>query len=465
MIAMSFVIFLIFFLLVGIASAFSSKKNTEDYYLASRNVSPWLVGLSAVATNNSGYMFIGVIGYTYSSGLSAVWLMLGWILGDFLASIFVHVRLRQVALHHNQTSYIGAICAWANFKGNSFRILSAVISLIFLLAYAGAQMVAGGKALHVLLDWPQWLGALLGSGLVLIYCLAGGIRASIWTDAAQAIVMIVAMGVLLFAATTSIGGTDAVISRLSSIDGYIALTPNNTLISGLSGGLVFFIGWVVAGFSVVAQPQIMVRFMSMSNERGIIVARIWYYVWFLLFYSMATAVGMLSRIYLPSVQGFDAELALPTMALQLLPPAMVGLVLAGIFAATMSTADSLILSCSSFLTQDLFPNYFTRSVRIKTATIFVGLMALAWALLNKESVFSLVVLSWAMLGTIFVPIIIILSLGKKMQSNIVVLMTAISCTTLLLLHWCSLDNTIYSGLPTILVALTFYVITTKFINR
>ncbi|MFO7495109.1 MAG: hypothetical protein R6X05_05685, partial [Desulfobacterales bacterium] len=65
-------------------------------YLASSNIRPSLAGLSAVATNNSGYMFIGVIGFTYVTGLAAMWLMVGWILGDFLASLFIHRRLREV---------------------------------------------------------------------------------------------------------------------------------------------------------------------------------------------------------------------------------------------------------------------------------------------------------------------------------------------------------------------------------
>ncbi|RMF09741.1 MAG: sodium/proline symporter, partial [Alphaproteobacteria bacterium] len=82
----SFLFFLALFLAVGIASAVKARGTRRDYYLASRQVSPALVGLSAIATNNSGYMFIGVIGYTYAAGLASVWLMTGWILGDFVAS-------------------------------------------------------------------------------------------------------------------------------------------------------------------------------------------------------------------------------------------------------------------------------------------------------------------------------------------------------------------------------------------
>ncbi|MGV8837986.1 sodium:solute symporter family transporter, partial [Cellvibrio sp.] len=112
----SFVLCMAIFLMVGLASARLRKNNQQDYYLASHSISPWLVGLSAVATNNSGYMFIGVIGYTYAVGLSAGVLMLGWILGDFLASLLVHKKLRAVALNSGQSSYVGALSQWAGFS-------------------------------------------------------------------------------------------------------------------------------------------------------------------------------------------------------------------------------------------------------------------------------------------------------------------------------------------------------------
>ena len=138
----SFALCLLGFVLVGAASAWKSRGTKQDYYLASASVKPWLVGLSAVATNNSGYMFIGVIGYTYSQGLSAVWLMIGWISGDFLASLYVHKRLRNAAGNNGEVSYAGVLSNWhgQNFVG--LQRLIGVISLLFLLTYAAAQLMA-----------------------------------------------------------------------------------------------------------------------------------------------------------------------------------------------------------------------------------------------------------------------------------------------------------------------------------
>ena len=394
MMIVSFLFFLLLFVVIGVSSAHKSRGTKQDYYLASSSISPALVGLSAVATNNSGYMFIGVIGYTYATGLASIWLMLGWIVGDFLASTFVHRRLRTATELSGEVSYAGVLSNWYNNgKQDSLQRVIGLISLIFLLAYASAQLVAGGKALHVLFDWPVWAGAVIGSVLVALYCIAGGIRASIWTDAAQSVVMIVAMAVLLFIATSSLGGIDASISQMNAVDGFLDWFPKDLALPGLAGGVLFAISWAFAGFSVIGQPHIMVRFMTLENNQQMNQARLWYYLWFTAFYAMATGVGLLSRIYLANDGSFDAELALPTMALELLSPVFVGLVLAGIFAATMSTADSLVLSCSAALTHDLLPHKVENTFLLKVATLLITLVALFWALVNGQSVFSLVILA------------------------------------------------------------------------
>ena len=301
-------------------------------------------------------MFIGVIGYTYATGLASIWLMIGWIVGDFLSSLFVHSRLRIATGRNGEVSYAGVLSNWYGDKNNSLQRLIGAISLLFLVAYDSAQLIAGGKALHVLFDWPNWLGATIGAIMVASYCFAGGIRASIWTDAAQSTVMIIAMGLLFFVAVHELGGINQTIHSLEAVEGFLDWFPKDLALPGMAGGVLFAVSWLFAGLSVICQPHVMVLFMALNNVSTMRQARTWYYLWFTAFYCLATGVGMLSRIYLTDTGHFDAELALPTMALELFPPIFVGLILAGIFAATMSTADSLILSCSAAITHDLLPH-------------------------------------------------------------------------------------------------------------
>ncbi len=445
--ALSFLGFLLIFAGVGLSSIFKSRGTMRDYYLADRTVKPWLVGLSAVATNNSGYMFIGVIGYTYATGLASIWLMIGWIAGDFLASLFVHSRLRSATGDTNQVSYAGVLSHWYGDRQLRLQRLIGLISLLFLMAYASAQLVAGGKALHVLFQWPSWLGAAMGAVVVSLYCIAGGIRASIWTDAIQSCVMIVAMGALLVVAVHTIGGLDQAMKQMGQVEGFLDWFPRELALPGVGGGVLFALGWLFAGFSVIGQPHIMVRFMTLSKTSDMRRARTWYYLWFTGFYGLATGVGMLSRVYLPDGPNFDAELALPIMALELLPPVGVGLILAGIFAATMSTADSLVLSCSAAITHDLSLKAIQRPLLIRLATLLVTGSALGLALTSNESVFNLVILSWSALASAFAPLLLFLCLGYKpgeYWSITVVLVGLLVAIAWRMMGW---QDWLYEGLP------------------
>ena len=457
----AFVSFLLMFALVGVLSFIKSRGNKSDYYLASGSVAPSLVGLSAVATNNSGYMFIGVIGYTYTTGLSAIWLMLGWIFGDYLASTFVHKRLRQATSRSGEVSYAGVLSNWYGSHQPQLQRVIGLLSLLFLLAYASAQLIAGSKALHVLLGWPSWAGAVVGSLIVMVYCVAGGIRASIWTDVAQSLVMIVAMGILLWVALQSFDSVELLYQKLNNIDGYLNWFPQNLVLPGLAGGLLFALSWMFAGISVIAQPHIMVRFMTLNSSGNMRQARLWYYLWYLVFYSLATAVGLLSRIYLPDVASFDAELALPTMAIELLPPVLVGLILAGIFAATMSTADSLVLSCSAAVTHDVLPKNIEHPIMIRVVTVLITGLALGLALASKQSVFSLVVMAWAALASAFAPLLICLCLGMQPSQRLSIVAVIAGLATVLLWRYLGLHNEVYEGFPGILVGLAILAITNK----
>lgn len=461
MILFSFLLCLAIFAGIGLASSKLSRKTTDDYYLASQSIKPWLVGLSAVATNNSGYMFIGVIGYTYSSGVEAFWLMIGWLVGDFVGSHFIHKPLRMAANKTGENSFSAVIASWQGSKMLTLQRSLAIISFVFLMAYAAAQLVAGSKALNVLLGWPTYAGAIVGAILIVAYCFAGGIRASIWTDAAQSMVMVCAMALLLVISLINIGGIGSAWSDLNAIPDYLNIMPEANFLPGVWGLLLFIIGWGFAGFSVVGQPHVMVRFMALENESQMVRARAWYYGWFTVFYFMATAVGMLARILLPDTQSFDAELALPTMALNLLDPWFAGLVLAGIFAATMSTADSLVLSSSAVISNDLFTK--PKSLLIaKVSTLVVTFGALLWALGNTQSVFSLVVMAWSALGSVFAPILLALVFGLKIKQSHALIMFAIGLVTSLVWRQLGWHTQVYEGLPAITLALTYIVVVNAF---
>ena len=432
MIVASFIFFMALFLGVGLYAYLHSHHSHRDYLLASQKTPPWLAGLSAGATANSGYMFTGLIGFAYLVGLPSIWLGMGMIIGDIVASSFIHRRLRTVTAVGQAETYAGILSHWNGTDFRMYRHLAGFVSLIFLSTYAAAQLVAGGKALHVLFGWDEFIGVLIGAAIVASYSWAGGIRASIWTDALQSVVMMVAMFVLLVVALDFVGGISAAWTALDAISPtHMDLVPPNPGM-GVLGPLLFGLGWVVAGFCVVGQPHIMVRFMTLDRPENTNKARVYYYIWTFLFGLIANAVGLLTRILLPPEVAFDAELALPTVALDLLPGILVGVVIAGMFAATLSTADSLILSCAANLTDDFAPEDRLPLFIVKGGTLLMTGVALAIALSGDQSVFTLVVLAWSMMGAAFAPLITVYALGGRPNQPLAIamLVSAAACVVL-----------------------------------
>ncbi len=414
MILFSFCIFLLFFVIIGVLSLLQNKHTSTDYLIANHSIQPWMAALSAVATNNSGYMFIGMIGFTYMVGFSSIWLMVGWILGDFISSIFIHKKLRIQTERKKEISYASLLARWDSVDHRWVRLFGGIVTVIFLGAYSAAQLKAGSKALYVLLGWDYSAGAIIGAAIVLIYCFAGGIRASIWTDVAQSFVMIFAMSVLFIVSLMEIGGFSSFYHQLHQVSPtYMNLFPPGMSFGFFWGPILFVAGWLFAGFGVIGQPHIMIRFMAINNPDNMTRTRVYYYAWFIAFYLLTFAVGLLARIIMPEAGVFDEELALPMLAKQLLPDAFVGLVLAGLFAATMSTADSQIISCTAAISQDFELNKKNSYWLTKLITVFVTSVALVIALFGHESVFRLVLIAWSALASTFAPLLIVYCMGAR----------------------------------------------------
>jgi Na+/proline symporter len=412
----TFVAFLALFAIIGLSSVVWKKKTTEDYLLAGQDVKPWLVALAAVATCNSGFMFTGMIGITYEVGLSSMWIAVGWVFGDFMASVFSFRHIRKFADNKEIQTYSSLLSYRGGKPLKMVRLVAGIVTLVFLSIYAAAQFAASGKALLGTFDLPVWIGTLVGAVLVLGYCFAGGIRATIWSNAAQSIVMIVVMALLVVYGLSHVGGWDEAMTQwkavsptywswFSDVDSYWGLAP-----------VLFLLGWFFAGFGTVGQPHIMVGYMTMDKGENIRKVRAYYYSWYTAFYGAAILVGMLARIILVDDASFDPELALPTMAVKVFPPFLVGVMLAGIFAATISTADSMVISCTGAFTNDIFPKLKFSYMASKIATIAVtlfGVCVALYALYGGTNVFEMVVYAWAVMGTGFGPLLTLILLGKR----------------------------------------------------
>jgi len=511
---------------IGVASALHARSTTDDYLVAGRSVAPWLAALSAVATNNSGFMFIGQIAYTYRVGIESVWMMVGWVVGDFVAWLIVHPRVRK----HSEEADVATIPALLGSHQNGPRrmivVLAGLLTFVLLGVYAAAQLKAGSTALQTLFGWDPRLGAIIGAVIVVVYCFSGGIRASIWTDAAQSFVMIVAMATLLIAACLELGGPSGIWENLRGQDPtLVEFMPQNLAF----GFAMYLLGMTFGGFGAVGQPHILVRFMAIRSVDEIHRARQVYFLWFIPFFVASIAVGLSARALMPVDELFSApvtdvlcepledrlprativeigeklaigdltsgeaaaavsqanseltpaeakevvsgiqgvynaasELSMPAMARRLLPNVLIGLTLAGLFAATMSTADSQILVCSGAITQDINPRWKDSYIASKAATFAVTALALAIALFAGQGVFALVLIAWSALGAGIGPALILRLFNVPISSLTVALMMTAGVGTVIAWNMTGYDADIFKLLPGMLASFAVWLISLAF---
>lgn len=462
MILISFITFLVSFILIGVLSTLKSKGTSADYLLASHSEKPWMIALATVATNNSGYMFMGMIGYAYINGISVIWIMICALTGDFCASLFVHKKLRIAAGKSHALSFPEALSKWQGADYKKFRLLASLILVVFLSVYAAAQFKAGGKALHIIFNFDYEVGALIGAIIVLCYCLAGGIRASIWTNTAQSFVMIAAMGSLFFLSVKEIGGLAIFFEKISAVSPQFSdLYPQGLFVQNLFGLFCFIFGWFFGGFGIVGQPHIMTSFMAMNKPENIKRIRIYYYSWYVLFYLFTIGCGLAARLLIPYTAGFDAELAMPQLTQQIMPEILIGLVLAGLFSATMSTADSQILSCAGSITNDLMPKHRSNYLVAKIATLMVTIVAVIFSLTDNQSVFSLAMIAWLALACSFGGVITIYALGYKMSERLAIAVMLSGFFSMLIWRAFGLGSAFYEGGAGMMISFLVFLIAKK----
>mgnify|MGYP000143214185 CR=1 FL=1 len=408
---LSFLFFMTIFAGVGLASMFVKEDTTDDYLVAGRGMHPALAALSAVSTWNSGYMFIGFIGFTYVMGLNAFWLSVVSTIGQVVAWAWLYKFIQKEGQERGIRSLSSLV---AEKAGAPEAKLAAILSVLFLTIYAAAQLTSGGKALFVMMGWNELVGILIGFVLVVAYCYAGGIRASIWTDAVQSCVMLVGSVILCWIALQEVDGFTGLLNGLEAQDPLLTkLVPPDLKFGFSMWAFAFFLG----GLGVAGQPQVVSRVMTLGSDSDRKQAMIWFFVWQTPFIGLMLLIGLVSRV-LFTANDFDPELGLPQMAMETMPAFGIGMILASIFAATMSTADSQVLACTAAITDDIKPEWREDHKTTKKVTLAVAVLATIISIgglyiPGGDSVFVLVILAVYGLGGIFVPLLIIRWLGYK----------------------------------------------------
>ena len=440
-IIVSIMIYLIGMVIVGFVS---SRKTNDvgDFYLGGRKLGPFVTAMSAEASDMSSYLLMGVPGLAYFSGIAdAGWTAAGLIAGTYLNWLFTARRLR------NYTDRVGAITLPEYFrnrfrdKSNILLLIGAVFIIIFFIPYTASGFSACGKLFASLFGVDYHLAMIVSAVIIVGYTTTGGFLAASTTDFIQSIVMTIALLIVLGYGVSMAGGMDSVIANANSLEGFLNLsaTHNNVTGGGDPYGIFNKVTMFCWGLGYFGMPHILLRFMAIEKPEKLKLSRRVASVWVLVSLSVAvfigvvgramTEVGVLDSLLDPEnlTSASKAETLIVVLANHISQNGfgmalVAGLIIAGILASTMSTADSQLIAASSAVSENILQDVFHVKMDERQAMFAARMTLIGVAVLGvfiawnpNSSVFGIVSFAWAGFGAVFGPVTLLSLYWKRIN--------------------------------------------------
>lgn len=428
-ILIAIVAYLALVIVVGIIYT-KKNKNVDDFYLGGRKLGPLVTAMSAEASDMSGWLLMGLPGLVYLSGLAeASWTAIGLAIGTYFNWLIVAKRLR------NYSSRIGAITI-PDFFSKRFRDntnilmgISAALIIIFFIPYTASGFSTCGKLFSALFGIDYHVAIVVSAIVIVVYTALGGFLAASVTDFIQSIVMSIALVIVLAFGIHVAGGWDAVVANANSIPNYLSMTATTSA----GGELVPFSGMNIIstlawGLGYFGMPHILLRFMAIEDPKKIKISRRVASVWVVIAMFVAVIIGMvglaMSKVE-PSLVLKDSETVIVAISNLLskygvFAALLAGVILAGILASTMSTADSQLLAASSAISQDIMVGTFklkisskTKMIAARATVVCIAILGVVFAWNPDSSVFRIVSFAWAGFGASFGPLVLFALFWKR----------------------------------------------------
>ncbi|MBB1299960.1 hypothetical protein H5183_01300 [Pseudoalteromonas sp. SR44-8] len=428
-------VFVISLILTVIAAYIGRKHTSADTSngLASNKLNKWMIGLSAGATANSGFVVTGAVGLGYLYGMQWVLLPIAWLLGDVLFWRTCPSKINSLAISSKAQTMSQIIEQGVVGSSDERRYLKYYVSILVVVCLSGylsSQWIAGEKFLNGTFEFGTWLSFSIFAITIIIYSVIGGFKGSVYADSFQAIIRFIGTILALFGVIYVINVNPAAFEQNIKIldDSFFSIFGSMTLFSTIS----FIIGYSFAaiGFGL-GQPQIVTRYMSGSSPEETAKAK-WIYIFFVQFTWIAmTVFGMLLRGVETDLQ--DPEQGLAIFFVNNFHYIITGIIIADIFATIAASTNSLLITLSQTIVHDM---EFIKSKHLSKdpITVFsfiIGIttMLLAWQF-KGNSVFDIAISSVSFLGAaIAVPMLIIINKIKITAKEIFIISLSGLCTS------------------------------------
>ncbi len=418
-------LYLIGMLIVG--AACSKNNNTaDDFYIGGRRLGPIVTAMSAEASDMSSWLLMGLPGVAYATGIcDASWTAIGLAVGTYANWLIVAKKIRRYSHVTNSITIPDFFSNRYRDKSNVIMIISAIVILVFFIPYTASGFAACGKLFSSLFGVDYMTAMIVSAVIIVGYTALGGFLAASTTDLIQSIVMSIALIVVFIFGIKVAGGMDAVLDNAKNITGYLSL---NTMYdpatnTAVEYGFISKVSTFAWGLGYFGMPHVLLRFMAINDHNKLTLSRRIATVWVVISLAMAIFIGVvgLAMTNAGAVNYLEGSSAAETIIVEIsallstygiIPALLAGIILAGILASTMSTADSQLIAASSAVSKNIFGIFNKddspkRTMALaRTTLLVISVIAAIIARNPNSSVFNIVSFAWAGFGGAFGPIML-----------------------------------------------------------
>jgi len=405
---------------LAIAGFYAKKKTKtlEDFMVAGRKIGPLLLGLSFGVTYFSAVMIVGGGQFSWLWGIGVVWVAaIDVLVGVFLVFVLFGTRTKALGEHFESLTVPQFLSK--RYQDPQIQTFTSIVILFFETIYLVSIYM--GLSLLLAVAMPgnpiaYFLAVIICGIITIFYLNIGGAHGAIWTDAAEAIIMLVGVLAIFFFGIYALGGFDAFLATLAEVEATEAGYGKLTTFPGAGGfGVIGYI--LVTSFGVWGMPQMITRFYTAEKKKairwGIVASCGWAFVvaifaWF---------NGAIARAYFfkndqktyDAIAATNGATAVPMLMVAVLPPILIGLFLAAITAASLTTGEKVIMIAASGFSIDVYQVKTgasdDRTLFItKITTTVIVVVAVLLAFLNLGAVLAICMFAWsAMAATILIP--------------------------------------------------------------
>jgi len=415
-------------LVVWLGIKFSKQNsNAENFYLGGRKLGPFVTAMSAEASDMSSWLLLGLPGVAYLTGLAeASWTAIGLAVGTYLNWLLVAKKLRRYSEKLNSFTVPGFFSARYHDSKKILQLIAALTIVVFFVPYTGSGFAACGKLFASLFNADYHTAMIISAVVIIAYTTLGGFLAASTSDFIQSIIMTIAIITVFGFGTAVAGGWGFVMDNAKSLPGYLSVLNIHNVTTGGSDKydaftIITLLAW---GLGYFGMPHILLRFMAVRKEEELTLSRRIASVWVVISMTVAIFIGVIGLAdskagAIATLTGSESETVLVKIAQLLashgaLAAIVAGVILAGVLAATMSTADSQLLAAASSVTEDILASKLGIKVDTKkqmviarAAVVVISVIGVIVAWNPNSSVFRIVSFAWAGFGAAFGPVVLL----------------------------------------------------------